>query len=509
MTDEDAPTPAGRREARGVMDTLASTRTAVVLLAAIAVATMVATVLPDDVAARYVYGRLWFWFLLGLLAVNLAACMVWRKRIGMVRIWSLLTHLGILLVLVGAMVTLVWAERGWITIYETQELAEYLPAETVRGKATYSAATKTLTDPAARFVTAGVSAGATVGYWRGAYRVRSVEGETSLVLRRGPPSDVTEPIPYAFVKPLGFTVRLVDFRLVHYPPADYLHVMRGRRELAKLRVALDEPLDIPGTAWKLVPIGFLPPGEGALVEVTMPDGTGRLVPAEAGTDHALDDDAVLRVFRYEPDFKIDLETRSVTSGSGEAKNPALLVELMRGGKGPGARWLFANPEHQGHDMSPGRRDEKIKLRFLHPALPTLLADLRGPSGSMRARIECNTSVYTQWDKELVLGYTRESFRIKEYESEVEVLEDGRVVKRHVIQVNSPLVHKGIKLSQSAYDQKHLQYTVLGVTQDSGVWFVYAGFLAAVLGVMGRFYLRPIIRQVRATRKAREAERGSS
>ncbi|MHC4202784.1 MAG: hypothetical protein ACYSU0_22560, partial [Planctomycetota bacterium] len=429
MSEEGAPSPAGRDPARGVMDALASTRTAVVLLAAIAVATLVATILPDEVGARYVYGRLWFWGLLGLLGVNLLTCMVWRRRIGSARAWSLFMHLGIFLVLAGAMVTLIWAERGWITVHETQKLAEYVPAETVRGKATYSTATKMLTDPKAKFVSAGVSAGATVGYWRGAYRVRYVNNETSLVLSRGPPLDIPQPIDYAFVKPLGFTVRLVDFRLVHYPPVDYLHVIRGERELAKLRVTPGEPLDIAGTTWKLVPMGYLPPGKGALVEVTMPDGTGLYVPAEAGTDHALDDEAVLRVFRYEPDFKIDLRTRSVTSGSGEAKNPALLVELMRGGRGPGARWLFADPEHQGHDMSRGRRDEKIKLRYLHPALPTLLAELQGPSGPMKVRLECNTSVYTEWDKELVLGYTRESFRIKEFESEVEVLEDGRVVKR--------------------------------------------------------------------------------
>jgi len=509
MTEEGAPSPAGRGPARGVMDTLASTRTAVVLLAAIAVATMVATVLPDDVAAKYVYGRLWFWVFLGLLGVNLVACMVWRKRIGMVRIWSLLMHLGILLVLAGAMVTLIWAERGWITIYETQELAEYLPAETVRGKATYSAATRTLTDPKARFVSEGVSAGATVGYWRGAWRVRSVKGETSLVLGRGPPSDITEPIDYAFVKPLGFTVRLVDFRLVHYPPADYLHVIRAERELAKLRITPGEALDIPGASWKLVPIGFLPPGDGALVEVTMPDGAGHLVHAEPGTEHALADDTVLRVFRYEPSFKMDRETRRVGSDSAMPKNPALLVELVRGGKGPGARWLFADPEHQGHDMGRGRRDEKIKLRYLHPALPSLVAEIQGPSGSMEVRMECDTPVYTPWDKELVLGYTRDSPRIKEFESEVEVLEQGRVVRRHVIQVNSPLVHKGTKLSQSAYDKDYHRYTVLGVSRDNGVWIVYAGFLAAMLGVTGRFYLRPVLRRMRARPTREGGDDGSS
>ena len=104
--------------------------------------------------------------------------------------------------------------------------------------------------------------------------------------------------------------------------------------------------------------------------------------------------------------------------------------------------------------------------------------------------------------------------MKEYESEVEVLEkedcdesDGehkhgeeRVVKHHVIRVNSPLVHKGTKLSQASCAWVGGPVTILSVSRDVGVWFVYAGFLAGVVGVMGRFYLAPILRSARAARR---------
>ena len=74
--------------ARALLDVMASTRTAVVLLGVIAAASVLGTVLPNPVAVRYVYGRAWFHALLGLLGLNLVACMVWRKRISAGRAWS-------------------------------------------------------------------------------------------------------------------------------------------------------------------------------------------------------------------------------------------------------------------------------------------------------------------------------------------------------------------------------------------------------------------------------------
>ena len=85
--------------------------------------------------------------------------------------------------------------------------------------------------------------------------------------------------------------------------------------------------------------------------------------------------------------------------------------------------------------------------------------------------------------------------MKAFESEVEVLEEGKVVRRHVIRVNSPLVHGGTKLSQMSYDQRRLRYTVLGVSRDKGVWFVYAGFIVMMLGLVGKFYVSPIVRRI--------------
>jgi cytochrome c biogenesis protein ResB len=64
------------------------------------------------------------------------------------------------------------------------------------------------------------------------------------------------------------------------------------------------------------------------------------------------------------------------------------------------------------------------------------------------------------------------------------------------------MHEGTKLSQVGYDQRGHRWTNLGVSRDKGVWFVYAGFVATMLGLMGRFYINPVIRQLRAGSRAK-------
>ena len=97
----------------------------------------------------------------------------------------------------------------------------------------------------------------------------------------------------------------------------------------------------------------------------------------------------------------------------------------------------------------------------------------------------------------MMMFEHDATRIKEFESQVQIIDGGRVVKEHVVQVNSPLVYKGTKISQSGYDQKGNRWSQLGISHDNGVWFAYAGFLATMLGLMGQFYIKPITRQLRA------------
>ena len=504
----------GRRgPVRATVDLLATTRTAVLLLALIAAAAVVGTLLPDPTARKYVYGRLWFCILLGLLGLNLVVCMVWRKRIGLARIWSLLTHSGILLVLVGAMVTLIVAERGSVKIYEGHESAVFVPeGGTLSGSATYAAATRTLRDPSARFVTRGVSAGDSVFYVRGGWSVASVADEHNLVRARGPSADVPSATEYRLEQPepLGFTVRLLDFRITRYLPVDRLLLMRRNAKSVVLRVVPGRELDVPGAECRLSGVRFMPEEGEGVVEVAMPDGTKRQVAATVGTTQEINGDGLsLRILRYEPSFKKDIETGEVSSDSTEPNNPALHVALVRGEEEGEPHWLFARAPDFGH-MGRGAGDSGLAgMRYLHASFPLVVAEAETASGVLPVRLENGKGVPSPWDPTLVLVYERRAGPMKEFESEVEVLQDGRVVAHHVIQVNDPLVYEGTNLSQSGYDKENRRYTVLGVSRDSGVWFVYAGFIAMMLGLMGRFYVGPLVRQLRARRPAKGGDDGSS
>ncbi len=291
-------------------------------------------------------------------------------------------------------------------------------------------------------------------------------------------------------------MRLVDFRSTHYPPVAYLHSMGHGQEPARTRVEMGLALDVPGTGRRLTPVEFFPRDEDGVVEIGLSDGTRMSVPAEVGSSHEIRRvDLSLRILRYEPSFKIDFKTREITSDTTEPVNPALQVALVREGVEQRPRWLFARNPDFGH---PGRHatQGQVRLRFLDPSCPVLVADADTPSGKQRLRLEKGKRMPSPWDPGLHLVYERRAGRVKEYESEVEVLEGGQVVRCHVIRVNDPLVHKGTKLSQVSYDEKNLRYTVLGVSRDSGVWFVYAGFVALTLGLMGKFYLNPFLCGIR-------------
>jgi len=338
----------GQRPVRAALDVLSSTRTSIVLLVLVAIAALVGTVLPDHAAQEYVYGRTWFHVLLGLLGVALFASMVWRRRTGVAKAWGLLAHVGILLVLAGALITLISAERGIVVVVEGREEASF--------------------------------------HREGADPFRDT------------------PVP------LGFSVRLVDFRLRFYPPAHYLCVIRANSRPLRLRVRPGRALDIPGTECSLTDIGLSPVG-------------------------------------------VD-----------------------------------------GAPPRPGRAELRAKAVW--------------PSSSEDLRLTDGDAVGSPWDPDSVLLYQQVADRVKEFESEVEVVEHGQVVRRHVIRVNDPLVHKGTRLSQADYDRRGLRWSQLSVSRDRGAWFVYAGFLAIAAGLVSRFYVGPLLSRFRSARGARGGDDGA-
>jgi len=440
---EKPPDLTTTQTARVLLDILASTRTAIVLLGAVALATLAGTLLPRAAAFRFVYGRPWFHVLLGLLGLNLVACMVWRKRVSLARAWSLLMHAGILLVLLGALVTLVSAERG--------------------------------------------SARLSPGYATDSYTPRDA--------RPCGREDV----------PLGFGLGLVDFRIVWHPPVDRLSAARDGAALGTVRIEPDGAATVPGTDLEILGATFTPGAGPGLVEITAPGNIRLALPAEVGTVQVINEDRLaVQILRYEPAY-MERPSRDGHAAVGSAEvmpiDPALQIVIVRNGREGPPEWLFANPKHRR--LPPGSRGPYSPgIRFLHPAFPRIEARVKSPSGERTIAIDHGIAEDSPWGDGISLEYRRDAPRVKEYESEVEVLENGKVVT-HTISVNAPLVHKGARLSQNSCYWARGPVTVLGVSRDSGAWLVYAGFIAGIAGLVGMYHVAPLIRRIRRGRARTE------
>src|SRR5437868_15343742 len=100
----------------------ASLKLAVVLLAVLIIASIAGTIYESSfdakIARAYVYGAPWFNLWLLLLGANLACSALsrwpWRKH----HLAFLITHLGIITLLIGSLIGRIWGVEGTITLFK-------------------------------------------------------------------------------------------------------------------------------------------------------------------------------------------------------------------------------------------------------------------------------------------------------------------------------------------------------------------------------------------------------
>ncbi|MBN1817551.1 MAG: cytochrome c biogenesis protein ResB [Sedimentisphaerales bacterium] len=100
-----------------------------------------------------------------------------------------------------------------------------------------------------------------------------------------------------------------------------------------------------------------------------------------------------------------------------------------------------------------------------------------------------------------LTYQIEKGMIKDYFSDLQVLQDGKVVLEKKIQVNDPLHYGGYHFYQSSYDARNESYTILSVTSDSGLWFVWIGYILLACGLIWHQWIVPAQRHFSQRRAA--------
>lgn len=96
---------------------------------------------------------------------------------------------------------------------------------------------------------------------------------------------------------------------------------------------------------------------------------------------------------------------------------------------------------------------------------------------------------------LQLSYVVEGPRIiRDYFSDLVIIEEGKEVISKTIEVNHPLHYAGYHFYQDSYDSEAGEYTILSVTSDSGLYAVYGGYWLLSLGVFWQFWFRHINRK---------------
>ncbi len=183
-------------------------------------------------------------------------------------------------------------------------------------------------------------------------------------------------------------------------------------------------------------------------------------PAEAGQTLSLGEGfGTVSIRRTFENFRIDIQnSEPVAYDEPGGSNPALEVTIERPGAAPGKRYVFERMP--GH----GNPDDPLKMTY--------------------------------------------SRMVRDYISELEIVQDGKVVAAKNIEVNHPLHYGGYHFFQHSYGEDKLgDYTVLMVVSDSGLNLVYSGYVMLIAGIFWHFWARRILATVQTRRMMMPAEIG--
>ena len=194
--------------------------------------------------------------------------------------------------------------------------------------------------------------------------------------------------------------------------------------------------------------------------IKTPNGEVFELAAKVGGEISLGQDkGSIRILKTFTDFKINFEDdkKVVTEGPNEGGNPAVEVEI--------------DPD-----------DGKSYSRFVFERF----ADFHGADGRLQ-----------------MIYVTRSQQMVRDYFSDLVVIEDGKEIAAKTIEVNHPLHWRGYHFYQSSYDSQAGQYTILSVTSDSGLYAVYSGYWLLGIGIFWQFWFRHIAKYFKS-KKTNEA-----
>jgi hypothetical protein len=93
-------------------------------------------------------------------------------------------------------------------------------------------------------------------------------------------------------------------------------------------------------------------------------------------------------------------------------------------------------------------------------------------------------------------YEPQKGAVRDYISSLAVIENNETVAEKNVEVNHPLHYGRYYFYQYSYDTQAGQYSVLLVVSDTGLGFVYGGYVMLCAGVIWHFWLRDIFRKTK-------------
>lgn len=112
---------------------------------------------------------------------------------------------------------------------------------------------------------------------------------------------------------------------------------------------------------------------------------------------------------------------------------------------------------------------------------TILVDAYHPKPVMLGQLSTKVVVFELTSK-----------MVKEYLSNVTVVEKGGAVSQHEIKVNHPLSFQGYTIYQSSYDPSNPNFSIFQIVYDPGLWWVYSGFMILLIGMIWSIFCGPLI-----------------
>jgi hypothetical protein len=443
-----------------VFEFFASLKLAVVLLAVIIVAAIAGTIYESSfdakVARAYVYGSPWFNLWLVLLGANLACSALsrwpWRKH----HLAFLITHLGIITLLIGSLIGRIWGIEGTITLFKGEpptnrllvdqrqlrvhdidgivkgypaeflhhppspqhprdlgllassahlQIVDYAPA--IQGKLNPKPSSEGDGAPALHFTIATAMMNQRLDSWlladdpqHGNFSM----GLANIELKRGTATSVAAGVPPAQptrLPPQPEAVELEEsiFAFSNAPDEQIGHVRKGGSTGAKVRLVAP----VNGNKGYIV----VSSGEKETI-FDVAENLGRDVPIETTP-------FTLRIENYWPDFRI--ENGKPSSLSDQPNNPAVLVTLL----GKAVPVSEAEPKPHGGDKelsttggpptmpAPGEETQNHLTLFIADdgAITYELASRK--NGKSSGKLDLNKPLPTGWaDWQLVVDETMPS-----------------------------------------------------------------------------------------------------